>query len=160
MVPFACRDIALDACDQCGGIWLDGGELEKLQAERGDALVEAERMAAPHAEGHPASPLERWCPVCSTPMERTCYGDADPVELDSCGDCGGVWADDGELARMHIWLVNTRVHKRMPTEAESRAAVETALAGALAEHERFMTNAHALTSFLKFLQHRRYGRYW
>lgn len=159
MRPFTCHEIVLEACDQCGGIWLDGGELERLEEVKGQALVEAEQMATPQAAYRLPAAHDRWCPVCSEPMSTTRYGDTDPVELDSCGGCGGVWADDGELARLQVWLINTRVHKRMPTEAESRAAVETALAQALMEHERFMDRAHVLTAFLKMLQSRR-GGHW
>jgi len=42
--------VAVDACDHCGGVWLDRGELEKLLAalrerEQERALLQTERRA-------------------------------------------------------------------------------------------------------------------
>ncbi len=47
------RGVLLDICPQCGGVWLDKGELEKLLAEvRAAERAYEEEREAYHREGH------------------------------------------------------------------------------------------------------------
>jgi len=49
------RGVLLDICPQCGGVWLDKGELEKLlgQAREVERRYEEEREAYYRKEGKP-----------------------------------------------------------------------------------------------------------
>jgi Zn-finger nucleic acid-binding protein len=49
------RGVLLDICPQCGGVWLDKGELEKLlgQAREVERHYEEEREAYYRKEGKP-----------------------------------------------------------------------------------------------------------
>ncbi|GAA6755167.1 hypothetical protein QT17_04810 [Thermus sp. 2.9] len=49
------RGVLIDVCPQCGGVWLDRGELEKLLAEvrQVEREYEAEREAYHRQEGKP-----------------------------------------------------------------------------------------------------------
>ncbi|MFN4232402.1 zf-TFIIB domain-containing protein [Thermus sp.] len=49
------RGVLLDVCPQCGGVWLDRGELEKLLAEAKEVerAYEEERWAYHRKEGKP-----------------------------------------------------------------------------------------------------------
>ncbi len=49
------RGVLLDVCPQCGGVWLDRGELEKLLAEAREVErgYEEEREARYRREGKP-----------------------------------------------------------------------------------------------------------
>ncbi|WP_038056955.1 zf-TFIIB domain-containing protein [Thermus amyloliquefaciens] len=49
------RGVVLDVCPQCGGVWLDRGELEKLLAEAKEANRAHEEKwgTYPHGEGKP-----------------------------------------------------------------------------------------------------------
>jgi Zn-finger nucleic acid-binding protein len=49
------RGVVLDVCPQCGGVWLDKGELEKLlsQAREVERHYEEEREAYHRKEGKP-----------------------------------------------------------------------------------------------------------
>jgi len=79
-------DVEIDSCPGCGGIWLDGGELE--------ALVGA---VVPEEKPDPAlGPPELDCPVCVDKLVKARYGGTEIV-VDKCPHGDGIWLDAGEL---------------------------------------------------------------
>jgi Zn-finger nucleic acid-binding protein len=103
-------EIAVDACRQCEGIWLDPGELDPL-----DESVRTDVEALPWKEADEERVLP--CPRCV----REHYRGTDQalllrVELDAggpailhCVDCGGyfVTPDELELVRDHVLRVDS-----------------------------------------------------
>ncbi|MHC4789539.1 MAG: zf-TFIIB domain-containing protein, partial [Planctomycetota bacterium] len=119
-------DIVLDRCDNCGGFWLDGGELElvttelqEIVPEKAKALAEfVTRAHLPYWQKRlgpkgsdtesrgPGLPIKGAelkgeadcdCPVCETPLNRyAAFG----IEVEGCPDCMGLWLDKGELRRL------------------------------------------------------------
>jgi len=68
--------VEIDLCVNCGGVWLDGGELETLT-------------------GHDLKNYRQlMCPGCNLIMLTRTIGS---VEVDHCFKCGGTWLDKGEL---------------------------------------------------------------
>ncbi|HMO05561.1 MAG TPA: zf-TFIIB domain-containing protein [Kiritimatiellia bacterium] len=92
--------VLVDQCPDCGGIWLDAGELamleqgagleqaEIMQQARRELLKEAERLVS----------VVGFCPTCE--QEKLHPVKKRGVELDVCRHCGGLFLDAGELEQM------------------------------------------------------------
>lgn len=106
--------IEIDACTACEGIWLDKGELEKLQYIQINDYKE-ELMRIPDYVGKSillAKSKERKsinCPVCQSELERREYGFSSQVMIDSCVNGHGVWLDKGELKDLEIFYERSRI---------------------------------------------------
>ncbi len=114
-VRFVPRDLVLDRCQRCGGIWFDQGEVEQLRKVRrgkarrkivltGDAFhMQCHSCRAVMDRNAERCPVCQWrnvidCPVCTRVMERR---EVEGLHLDVCAPCRGVWFDRIELAE--IW---------------------------------------------------------
>ena len=94
MITLELADVEIDHCVGCGGIWLDGGELELLMedAARARHLLESFR------EEPAATEQPRRCPICDKKMGKIMVGRSEPVLLiDKCRRGDGLWFDRGEL---------------------------------------------------------------
>lgn len=87
------NEVEVDRCFSCGGIWLDGGELELLlegSTSREDFLtsfkVDTETAEKP-----------RKCPICDKRMEKILCGGEARILIDRCKKGDGIWLDRGEL---------------------------------------------------------------
>jgi len=87
-------DVEVDVCRQCGGIWLDRGEIAALSAYRDSVLAELRAISgtkmAPSSK--PAKALK--CPACPGTLEDKQLGS---VRVDFCPRCQGFHLDRGEL---------------------------------------------------------------
>jgi len=81
--------VEIDNCMSCGGIWLDGGELE--------ALTGADLPQAAH-DAELGSP-DRDCPVCVDQLIKVRHKPTDVV-IDRCPHGDGIWFDQGELQQI------------------------------------------------------------
>ncbi len=81
--------VEIDNCMSCGGIWLDGGELEALT---GSDLPQATHDAALGAP-------ERDCPVCVDQLIKIRH-EPTGVVIDRCPHGDGIWFDEGELQQI------------------------------------------------------------
>ena len=94
------REIEVDQCQACGGMWLDYGELDQLE----DTAVDA---PGPGAAFHTSifAPMfksrgsDLQCPKCSRDMRWLKYGPYQ-LELDFCPADDGFWLDKGEEKRV------------------------------------------------------------
>ncbi len=91
------KNIEVDVCPTCRGIWLDAGELEELLRQTGagadDPLLQFQKqpgVAAPKA-GH-------LCPRCDERLREIRAGDS--LTLDRCPRGHGLWFDADELAQL------------------------------------------------------------
>jgi Zn-finger nucleic acid-binding protein len=102
-------DVEVDQCPTCRGIFLDEGELLRIQQtverdyrrEKNEApewTARAYDAAAARAE----APLE--CPDCGLAMEREEYARTSQIYVDICPDCLGVWLDAGELEALEVFF--------------------------------------------------------
>lgn len=82
------KELMMDACPKCHGLWFDKGELRKVIGERKLADYLTKDIGT-----KTESPLV--CPRCGGPMD---YEHAEDVEVDVCLSCHGVWLDSRELA--------------------------------------------------------------
>ncbi|HPO15612.1 MAG TPA: zf-TFIIB domain-containing protein [Candidatus Hydrogenedentes bacterium] len=88
--------VEVDYCVECGGIWLDAGELDLLLGSR--QITETILHAGDKTTVKKEKP--RRCPICRIKMEKHTTGGSSPVMYDRCGQGHGLWFDKGELAQV------------------------------------------------------------
>ena len=94
------KDIELDYCIHCHGIWFDSGELKLLnkifpEKDFMDILPEFLKIAKTKEK-------KKLCPRCFKKMDKVLMQNKPPL-LDVCPYNHGVWFDRGELS---IYLKN------------------------------------------------------
>ena len=94
LVAFELEGIEIDSCVQCGGTWLDSGELAMI-AERAGVAAGGLTQAL-EAGGSPGVGKGR-CPRCGARLRRVAIGQDKPVALDRCPRGHGLWFDKGEM---------------------------------------------------------------
>lgn len=111
-------DVVVDTCPKCEGVWLDKGELEKIQEtvendyrselERvPDSTVQAYRQARSEHERKALS-----CPSCEAEMIEREHGYCSQVFIDVCTSCQGVWLDKGELKALEVFFERSKADTR------------------------------------------------
>jgi len=94
MITLELADVEIDHCTDCGGIWLDAGELELLlgNPEHAEQLLDSFKIDTDSAE------KRRKCPICLKKMQKIIVGQSKPIlTLDKCTRGDGLWFDKGEL---------------------------------------------------------------
>jgi Zn-finger nucleic acid-binding protein len=90
------REIELDRCNECGGVWFDAGELERA----------TRRKLKP---GGAAKATRRNCPRCKTAMVTAQLDSG--ITVESCQDCFGTFLEAVDLEQ---------ATKRAPPKAEPK----------------------------------------
>ncbi len=94
MIALELAEVEVDYCTDCGGIWLDAGELELLlgNSERAGQLLDSFKVDSTVSE------RRRKCPICLKKMQKINVGaSASVLTLDKCSRGDGLWFDRGEL---------------------------------------------------------------
>lgn len=99
--------IEIEACEGCGGEWLDGDELDKVIRIREVKFNKEELRAIAESttiRGVRMDTVDRGlsCPGCGWPMEAINYGGETGIILDRCKGCGGFWLDAKELEQVQM----------------------------------------------------------
>lgn len=99
MVAHDVRDLRLDICPDCGGVWFDAGEfgrINSLGSRAVDAVVAEEppdlKAAAHHVIQH--------CPVCEEPLNAYHFGGATTIMLSGCSKCTGIYLSRDNLMKL------------------------------------------------------------
>lgn len=109
LCPHTLEEFQLQVCNLCGGLWI--GLQEFREALKKPPPKRIEKM---EEEGLGKSLWEESklpCPVCGLPMIKARYAYSSGVIIDRCQNCGGVWLDRGELAKLRAF-----VHKPVPKD--------------------------------------------
>jgi Zn-finger nucleic acid-binding protein len=96
MVTLELAQVEIDHCLDCGGVWLDRGELEILSGEvpgAGDILLSFSPAENVKEE-------KRQCPICDRPMGKVALGPEKNIIVDKCDADDGIWFDSGELKKV------------------------------------------------------------
>jgi len=93
MIVLELAEVEVDHCTSCGGIWLDGGELELLLEDSASKDAFLNSFEPDEKSGEKA----RKCPLCSKRMEKISAGIDKRVLVDRCRKNDGIWLDGGEL---------------------------------------------------------------
>ena len=94
MITLELAGVEIDYCADCGGIWLDAGELELLLGNSKNAkqLLDSFKIDSSSTE------KPRKCPICLKKMQKIIVGISTPTLLiDKCTRADGLWFDKGEL---------------------------------------------------------------
>lgn len=99
------RDVELDICPNCSGIWLDAGDFKILTSER-DTYKDEDIPREVYLK-KPIEPKVQYkkCVRCGRIMNRKMYKKISGVIIDICRD-HGVWLDSGELEKVRIFIAN------------------------------------------------------
>jgi uncharacterized protein len=94
----------IDYCNACGGIWLDNGELERLQKTIEPTFWEIRKIPDMKEQMEILS-----CPNCDNGQKLTKvqHPRDKHVIVDYCPSCKGAWLDTGEIEaiRKENWLL-------------------------------------------------------
>jgi Zn-finger nucleic acid-binding protein len=96
----------VNVCPKCQGEWLPSGDLLKI-VEHHDEVFTPKELASLEPVNKNIFTAEKDdhdelnCPECGKgPMEHFNYADTSGIVLHKCTDCGGIWADKGELEKI------------------------------------------------------------
>ena len=101
--------ISYDTCEQCGSLWLDSGELDKMafQVQGSIEYCEQEKDKEPEKQ-------VKKCPRCDDfVLDKVRFLESDDIYLHYCRNCGGFWLDGGELN-----LIDEELAKIMPVRGK------------------------------------------
>ena len=94
MITMELDEVEVDHCLDCGGIWLDSGELEMLL----DGSNEAKNLLDSFTVTKKCEEKMRKCPICMKKMEKIMAGTVESaILIDKCRKGHGLWFDSGEL---------------------------------------------------------------
>jgi hypothetical protein len=94
MITLELADVEIDHCVNCGGIWLDSGELELLLNDP----AKARHLIDSFVEHESGPEQPRKCPICRRKMARIVVGQSTPpLLIDKCRRSDGLWFDKNEL---------------------------------------------------------------
>ncbi len=122
--------VELDWCPECGGVWLDKGEIEAIQ----DLVVEsydAGRMVPPEDYDFSFSKHMQdnfgtiQCPRCGVDMETKEYAYWSQVLVDVCPKGCGLWLDREELTALEVFFARER---SLEQKEKAQAAIWKSLA--------------------------------
>ena len=92
------KEIEVDFCHRCRGLWLDAGELEIL-LQRTGARTDDPVLRSLEQAGAGTVADEHLCPRCDQPLREITVTQpgAAPLALDRCPANHGIWFDADEL---------------------------------------------------------------
>lgn len=102
-------DTMVDECSLCKGIWLDAGELEKIQTkvqknhkEKYSQFESYTEIGARMSSQMGGKKIN--CPKCDKTMIKKEFQPTSTVIVDLCNGCKGLWLDAGELQQLEVFL--------------------------------------------------------
>jgi Zn-finger nucleic acid-binding protein len=111
MIVVEYKQIELDVCASCRGVWFDADELELLL---GSLKLPAGQLVRPLREK--SGEELRKCPYCRRKMEKVLIGPGEGELIDRCKNGHGLWFDGGELDSIIGGLRNTRPEAGVPAK--------------------------------------------
>jgi len=112
------RDLEIDICPQCRGIWLDSEEFDYLTSERdvySDPSVPRTFEKRPLKLDDESIYLP--CLRCGQPMHRRNFKKVSGILIDLCPK-HGAWLDAGELEQIRSFVANVDAHRSLARQDE------------------------------------------
>jgi Zn-finger nucleic acid-binding protein len=91
------KNIELDYCPNCHGVWFDAGELELLLESAGLGNHRRYLEDLINAPETKSSEKKRKCPICRRKMKKAYIDDDNKILVDVCRVGNGIWFDGGEV---------------------------------------------------------------
>lgn len=104
MIGVEYKQVELDYCGNCQGVWFDAGELELLLEKAGvdgASSFMSTLMRQPEAA---TSEKRRKCPICRRRMKKASIAGESHVLIDGCERGDGIWFDGGEVDHLVKFL--------------------------------------------------------
>lgn len=95
MLILELNQVEIDSCFNCGGIWLDKGELEILIENE----VERKKLLDSFKLHNKVKEKKLKCPACRKKMLKVETGNTNTI-IDKCPNEHGIWFDKGELEKV------------------------------------------------------------
>ena len=93
------RNVEIDLCSECSGVWFDQDELRKVKDKTEPDLNWMDFEIWKHEDQFRFSQKPIKCPKCQIDMVVITYKDTD-VEIDYCAKCQGTWLEESELSNI------------------------------------------------------------
>jgi len=100
MVILELKQVEVDYCTNCSGIWLDGGELELLLTDENSDDSKKFSLAETFTQIRHSNEKLIKCPVCRKQMGKVSTAHDTKIVIDKCNNEHGLWFDFGELNQM------------------------------------------------------------
>jgi Zn-finger nucleic acid-binding protein len=110
------KEIEIDRCPNCQGMWLDYPELDQLE----DIAFDVDELKGTMVYSPRTSEL--LCPRCKQPMKAFEYRAYYDLELDFCPGEHGFWLDAGEEKRVLELMRQTEKDLKRKATAEAEWA--------------------------------------
>lgn len=112
MEPFSCREVVVDRCGNCQGIWFDKKELGIFRDSLKELPIESIRIdKSLSSDVYTISS----CPRCLRMLTEANYGYNSKVVLKKCASCEGIWLSQAELLK---FIDMTRIAKIVEPEVK------------------------------------------
>lgn len=100
---------SIQTCHDCAGIWIEQdnfGDFVRALALSEDTPADVVQFFKRRdvVSLHTIQEKEKVCPKCSKKLRKFNYSYDSNVILDKCPDCGGIWADNGEVERVATYI--------------------------------------------------------
>ena len=110
-------DITVDVCPTCQGMWLDQGELEKIQDVRENDYSKELKcipntIANAYEMARQKSLPEKSCAKCNRQMASREYGYCSQIIIDVCPACNGIWLDKDEIEVLEVFFEQARMETK------------------------------------------------
>jgi Mlc titration factor MtfA (ptsG expression regulator)/Zn-finger nucleic acid-binding protein len=109
-------DVQADVCPSCRGMWLDRGELERIQEtvehDHSGELGDIAQIASAYEMARQKAGAGIPCPRCQRAMASKEYGYCSQILIDLCPHCEGVWLDRGEIQALERFFERERTRAK------------------------------------------------
>ncbi|MBN1589947.1 MAG: zf-TFIIB domain-containing protein [Pirellulales bacterium] len=99
-------------CMRCHGYLLGERRLEGIKSSPLTSIEQLKQEVINEAQADTEKPIR--CPRCLRKMEKRFIEEPAALHVDACRECGHVWLDGGELARLQL------SHEMQPQAQEAR----------------------------------------
>ncbi len=123
------KNLQIDRCDSCFGLFFDPGEVEELLEKSVSNVFTINKK---HMQNINRDRFKkdnnikyRKCPICQSFMQRSNYGHRSGVIVDRCHK-HGVWLDSGEITHLMEWkksggqMLNEQIKNEQMSKEKSK----------------------------------------
>ena len=144
------KDVEVDECNKCKGIWFEDDELRKAKDSTNSDLNWMDFEIWKHKDKSQARARNLACPQCNQTLVAVDYADTG-VEIDYCPECKGTWLDKGEFKKVIDALTNELLTKSFSEYI--KASLEEAKE-IITGSESFVSEWKDFTTVFRMMQYR------
>jgi Zn-finger nucleic acid-binding protein len=104
------KNIEVDECEKCKGIWFEDDELRKAKDSTDEDLNWMDFEIWKHKDKFKIKSRNISCPKCNQLLVTINYDETN-IEIDYCPTCRGTWLDKGEFKKIIENLTNELLTK-------------------------------------------------